>query len=166
MISPEGIQTKVPVNMDRHACKTKVNNAVEKRTSTIENIYNCGNDYKCDEQSNEINSIDCSVDKEEDDEQHMLICAIDLIINEEQEPMNSSLITSDESMVISPNTTINESWTTMKNKSRTRRRSRKLGLSDVSTPIYHNMHEESSLMTSDMSQLTEIGERNDTSDLM
>ena len=32
MISPEGIQTKVPVNMDRQACKTKVNNSVEKRT--------------------------------------------------------------------------------------------------------------------------------------
>ena len=49
----------------------------------------------------------------------MLVCAIDLIINEDQEPMNSSLITSDESMVISPNATIDESWTTRKNKSRT-----------------------------------------------
>ena len=93
----------------------------------------------------------------------MLICAIDLILTEDQEPMNSSLITSDKSMAISPNTTINESWTTRKNKSRTHRRGRNLGLSDVSTPIYQNMHEESSLMTSDMSQVTEISERNDSS---
>ena len=84
MISPDGIQTKIPVNMDRQACKTKVNNSVEKRTSTIENVYNCGNDHKCDEQSNEIIAIDCSEDKEEDEEQHMLICAIDLIINDDQ----------------------------------------------------------------------------------
>ena len=66
-------------------------------------------------------------------------------------------------MVISPNTTINESWTTKKNKSRTRRRGRKLGISDISTLIYQNIHEESSLMTSDMSQVTEISERNDSS---
>ena len=167
MISQEGIQTMVPVNMDRQACKTKINNSVEKRTSTIENIYNCSNDHTCDENSNEINAVQCLGKQDEDEEeQHILICAIDLIINEEQEPMNSSLITSDESMVISPNTTINESWTTRKNKSRTRRRSRKLGFSDVSTPTHHNMHEQSSLMTSDMSQVTEIGESNDTSDVM
>ena len=80
--------------------------------------------------------------------------------------MNSSLITSDESMVISPNTTINEPWTTNKNKSRTRRRGRKLGLNDISTPIYQNTNEESSLMTSDMSQVTEIFECNDSADWM
>ena len=57
MISTEGIQTKVPVNMDRQACKTKINNLVEKRTSTIENVYNCGNDHKCDENSNEIDAV-------------------------------------------------------------------------------------------------------------
>ena len=38
-----------------------------------------------------------------------------------------------------------------------------MGLSDVSTPIYQNINEESSLMTSDMSQVMEISERNDSS---
>ena len=95
----------------------------------------------------------------------MLVCAIDLIINDDQEPMNSSLITSDESMVISPNPTINESWATRKNKSQNRRRGRKLGLSDISTPIYQG-DEESSLMTSDMSQVTEISTCNESSDSM
>ena len=166
MISPEGIQTKVPVNMDRHACKTKVNNSVEKRTSTLENVYKCGNDHTCDENSSEINAVNCLKNQEKDEEeQHLLICAIDLIIKNE-EPMNTSLITSDESMAISPKTTINESWTTRKNKSRTRRRGRKLGLSDFSTPIYQNINEESSLMTSDMSEVTDIRERNDSSDSM
>ena len=97
----------------------------------MKNVYNCGNDHKCDEQSNEINAIYCSEHRDEDEEQHMIVCAIDLIINDDQEPMNSSIMTSDESMVISPNDTINESWTTSKNKSRTRRRGRKMGLSDI-----------------------------------
>ena len=98
-----------------------------------------------------------------------MICAIDLIINDEQEPMNTSLITSDESMITSPSNTINESWTTRKDKSRTRRRGRKLGLSDISTPIYQNdqyKNDESSLMTSDMSQVTEISTGNESSDAM
>ena len=165
MISPEGIQTKVPVNMDRQACKTRVNNSVEKRTLKIENVYNCGNDHKCDENSNEINAIDCPENTIEEEEQLMLVCAIDLLINE-QEPMISSLITSDESMAISPNSTINESWTTRKNKSRTSRRERKSGLSDISTPIYASINEESSLMNSNMSQVTEISTRNESSDSM
>ena len=80
--------------------------------------------------------------------------------------MKSSLITSDDSMVISSNPTIDESLTTRKNISLTRRRGRKLGLSDISTPIYQNMNEESSLMTSDMSQVTEISTRNESSDSM
>ena len=39
IIGEEGIHTKVPVNMDRKVCKTKVNNSMEKRTSTIENVW-------------------------------------------------------------------------------------------------------------------------------
>ena len=42
-----------------------------------------------------------------DDEQTILVYGIDLVIAEQT--MDSSLITSDESMVISPNTIINES---------------------------------------------------------
>ena len=143
---------------------------MEKRTSTIVKIYKCGNDHKCDENNNEINKVACSENQDEDEEeQHLLICAIDLIINDDQEPMNTSLITSDESMVISPNTTINESWTTRKNKSRTRRSGRKLGLSDLSTPIYQNdrnKNDESYLMTLDMSQVTEKSTCNESSDAM
>ena len=96
---------------------------------------------------------------------NIFICAIDLIIND-HEPMNSSLITSDESMVISPNSTIDVSFKTRRNKSRTRRRGRKLGPDYISTPIYQNMNEESSLMTSDMSQVTEISNHNELSDSM
>ena len=40
IICEEGIHTKVPVNMDRKVCQTKVNNSMEKRTSTMENVYN------------------------------------------------------------------------------------------------------------------------------
>ena len=56
-IDGESIQTKVPVNVDRNICKTKINNSMEKRTSTIENVYNCINDHQCDANRNEINSI-------------------------------------------------------------------------------------------------------------
>ena len=41
-----------------------------------------------------------------------------------------------------------------------------MGLSDIATPIYQNTNEESSLMTSDMSQVTEIFECNDSADWM
>ena len=136
MISPEGILTKVPVNIDHQVCKTKVKNLVEKRTSTIKNVYNCGNDHKCDANNNEINAIECSEENAtEEEEQIILVCAIDLIIKD-QEPMHSSLITSDESMVISPTSTINESWTQRRNKSRTRRRGRKLGLFNTNWSAY------------------------------
>ena len=93
-----------------------------------------------------------------------MVCAIDIIIDD-QEPMHSSLITLDESMVISPNSTINESWKQRRNKSRTQRRGRKLliVIGDILTPIHQNINEESSLMTSDMSQLTEISTRNESS---
>ena len=38
----EAINTKVPIGMDRKMCKCK------KRTSIIENVYNCKRDHKCD----------------------------------------------------------------------------------------------------------------------
>ena len=90
--------------MDRSVCKTKINNSTEKRTSTIESVYNCNNDHNCETNYDEVNSIECP----ESDDQAILICAIDLII-EDQEMLNSSLITSDESMIMSPNTTIDKS---------------------------------------------------------
>ena len=104
----EGIHIKVPVNMGRKVCKTKVSNSIEKRSSTIENVYNCGNDHQCEESQKEINAIECP-NGESPEEQIIFVCTIHLVIND-QELMQSSLITSDESMVISSNTTINESW--------------------------------------------------------
>ena len=72
----------------------------------MENVYDCKNDHLCEQHQKQINAVEYV--SESDDEQHILICVIDLIV--EDECMNqSSLITSDESMVISPNTTINES---------------------------------------------------------
>ena len=52
------ISTRVPVNMDRTMCKTRINNSIEKRKSTIENIYNCGNDHQCDANTQQINALD------------------------------------------------------------------------------------------------------------
>ena len=144
-IDGESIQTKVQVNVDRAICKTKINNSMEKRTSTIENVYNCSNDHECESNRNEINS---KQHPESEDEPNILICAIDLII-EDQEMINSSLITSDESMVISPNNTTNKS---RQNK----RNNRKLGLSEYITPAWKKFEEDSSIMTSDRSHRTDI----------
>ena len=155
----ESVQTIVPVNMDRNLCKTKINNSMERRTSTIENVYDFNNDHHC--KSKEVNAVQC--ESESEGEQHILICGIDLII--ENEGMNqSSLITSDESMVISPNTTINESWSDRKNKAKDRRRGRKLSKSDYSTPKWKSWTD-SSLLTSDMSQVTEISTHDEPSGL-
>ena len=78
---------------------------MERRTSTIKNVYNCSNDHQCESNENEVNSVECP---EAEEDPNILIFAIDLII-QDQNMINSSLITSDESMVISPNNTINQS---------------------------------------------------------
>ena len=140
-IDGDSINTKVPVNMDRSVCKTKINNSMEKRTSTIESVYNCNNDHNCKTNCDEINAIECP---ESDDEQAILICGIDLII-EDHEMLNSSLITSDESMVMSPN-----------KSTQSKRRDRKLGISQCITPTWKKVNEHSSIMTSDRSQRTDI----------
>ena len=159
----EGIQTEVLVNMDRKLCKTMVKNSIEKRPSTIKNVYNCENDHQFNPSRNEINAIDCP-NEEPSAEQIIFVCGIDLVINY-QELMQSSLITPDESIVISPNTTINESRHEPK-------KNRGVGEEDAnwnfSTPKYPNTKEESSLMTyiTDMSQMTEISTRIESSDSM
>ena len=63
--------------------------------------------------------------------------------------LNSSLITSDESMVVSPHTTINKSM-------QSKRRDRKLGISQCITPTWNKVNENSSIMTSDRSKRTDI----------
>ena len=160
----EGIQTEVLVKMDRKLCKTMVKNSIEKRPSTIKNVYNCENDHQFNPSRNEINVIVDCPNEEPSAEQIIFVCGIDLVINY-QELMQSSLITPDESIVISPNTTINESRHEPK-------KNRGVGEEDAnwnfSTPKYPNTKEESSLMTyiTDMSQMTEISTRNESSDSM
>ena len=112
---------------------------MEKRTSTIENVYECNNDHHCE--SKEINVV--QFESESEVEQAIFICVIDFII-ENEEMNHSSLITSDESMVISPDTKINESWSERKNKAKDRRRGQKLGLSDYSTRNWNSLNEDSS----------------------
>ena len=83
---------------------------------------------------------------ESEDEQTILVCVIDLVM-EDQEMDHLSLITSDELMIISPNTTISESWNDRRNNAKNRRRNRKLGLSEFSKPKWQNIKIESSLST-------------------
>ena len=115
---------------------------MKKRTSTIEKVYNCNNDHKCESNQNEINSIQY---RESEEEQNILICAIDFII-QDQEMIDSSLITSDESMVISPNNTINKSC---QNKRKTR-------TPEGATQVWKKVDEYASIMTSNRSQGTNI----------
>ena len=39
-------------------CKTGINNSIEKRKPTIENINNCGNDHQCDAYMQQINALE------------------------------------------------------------------------------------------------------------
>ena len=57
-IDQEAINTKVPINMDRKMCASKINNSIKKRTSVIENIYDCSRDHKCEASRKEINALD------------------------------------------------------------------------------------------------------------
>ena len=139
-IIDEGIHTKVPVNMDRKQCKTKVKNSIEKRSSTIENVYNCGNDHQCDAIRKEIDALDYPAIEDPSDDRINLICAIDLVI---EVPMNTSMITSHESMITSPNATPNNSMKERRNKYKNKRR-RKLGLCDFSIPLWSSTCDEPS----------------------
>ena len=132
--------------MDRAICKTKINNSMEKRTSTIENVYNCNNDHQCELHQNEVNSVECP---ESEEEPNILIRAIDLII-QDQDMFDSSLITSDESMVISPNNTIDRSG----------QKKRITSTPAVTTPVWKNVDEYASIMTSDRSRTTNINTSN------
>ena len=90
----EGINTKALVNMDRKVCKTKVNNSIEKRSSTIDNLYSCENDHQCNQSKKEINAIDCP-NEEQSEEQIILVCAIDLVINDAFKPNHTRRINGD-----------------------------------------------------------------------
>ena len=138
-------------------CKTKINYSIQKRTSTLENVYNCGNDHKCEQSRKEVKSLESKETKNTDD--LILVRAIDLILEgpgsslftDDNSMINqtSNLITSEESMVISPDTSINISWNNSKDNSisklashrrhhgsvRKHKGSRKLGFGGMSTPL-------------------------------
>ena len=44
--------------MDTKMCMSKINNSIEKRTSVIENVYDCSKDHKFDANRKEINALD------------------------------------------------------------------------------------------------------------
>ena len=39
-------------------CMSKIKNSIEKRTSVIENVYDCSKDNKCDDNRKDINALD------------------------------------------------------------------------------------------------------------
>ena len=107
-IDNEAINTKVPINMDRKMCKSKINNSIEKRTSIVENIYDCSRDHNCDASRREINALECpTVPANTPKEEIIFIRALDIILedsNSEEELLTSE----DEAMVISPNSSVSE----------------------------------------------------------
>ena len=107
-IDQEAINTKVPINMDRKMCKSKINNSIKKRTSIVENIYDCSRDHNCDANRREINSLDYPTTPANTlKEEIILILALDIIIensSSEEEPNTSK----DEAIVISPDNSISE----------------------------------------------------------
>ena len=106
-IDKESINTKVPINMDRKMCASKINNSIEKRTSIIENIYDCSKDHHCDANKKEINAIDYPVTPATTPTQEIiLIRALEIVI-EESESDEEESASEDEAMVISPDNSVN-----------------------------------------------------------
>ena len=102
----DSINTKVPDNIDRKMCKTKLNNSIEKRTSIVENTYDCSKDHKCDASRKEINALDYpTIPASTPTEEFILIRALD-IIQTEANSDEGEIISEDESMMISPNNAI------------------------------------------------------------
>ena len=84
-IDKESINTKVPINMDRKMCASKINNSIEKRTSIIENIYDCSKDHHCDANKKEINALDYPVTPATTPTQEIiLIRALEIVIEESE----------------------------------------------------------------------------------
>ena len=106
-IDQDAINTKVPINMDRKICASKINNSIEKRISIIENIYDCSKDHHCDANRKEINALDYPrTAAKTPTEGTILIRALEIII-EDSDNSEEELISEYESLVISPNNSIN-----------------------------------------------------------
>ena len=106
-IDQDAINTKVPINMDRKMCASKINNSIEKRTSIIENKYDCSKDHHCDANRKEINALDYpTTPATTPTEGNIFIQALEKII-EDSDDSEKELISEDKSMVISPDNSIN-----------------------------------------------------------
>ena len=106
-IDQEAINTKVTINMDRKMCKSKINSSIKKRTSIIENVYDCSKDHKCDANRKEINALEYpSTPATTSTKGTILIRALEIVI-EESDNSEEELISEDESMIINPNNSIN-----------------------------------------------------------
>ena len=87
--------------------RIKINNSIEKRTSIIENIYDCSKDHICDANRKEINALDYrTTPATTPAEGNIFIQALEIII-EDSDNSEEELISEDESMVISPDNSIN-----------------------------------------------------------
>ena len=92
----EAINTKVPINMDR-----KMYNSIEKRTSVIENVYDCSKNHKCDANRKENNALDYPITPATTPtEGTIFIRALEIII-EDSDNSEEELLSKDESMVMS-----------------------------------------------------------------
>ena len=88
-------------------CASKINNSIEKRTSIIENIYDCSKDHRCDANRKEINALDYpTTPATTPAEGNIFIQALEIIM-EDSDNSEVELISEDESMIISPDTSIN-----------------------------------------------------------
>ena len=93
--------------MDRKICKTKINNSIEKRTSIVENTYDCRREHKCDANRKEINALDYpTTPATTPTEEFILIRALEIILTEVNSD-EEEIISEDESMIISSNNSIN-----------------------------------------------------------
>ena len=88
-------------------CASKINNSIEKRTSILENIYDCNKDYRCHVNRKEINALDCpTTPATTPAEGNIFIQALEIIM-EDSDNSEEEIMSEDESMVISPDTSIN-----------------------------------------------------------
>ena len=92
-IDQDAINTKVSINLDRKMCTSKINNSIEKRTSIIENIYDCSKDHRCDANRKGINALDYpTTPATTPAEGNIFIQALEIIIedsdNSEEEPIS------------------------------------------------------------------------------
>ena len=87
-------------------CTSKINNSIEKRTSIIENIYDCSKDHYCDANKKEINALDYPATLATTPTHAIIfIRALKIVIEDSSDEEAST--SEDEAMVISPDNSTN-----------------------------------------------------------